>query len=275
MKFALDHAKSMMGKTLILHFFFNARGSELEKSTLGLYRSLLYQLLQLVPEIQHVLDSIPESYAGSGSDVWALNFVKDLFEAAIKRLDNRSLVCYIDALDECDEDEIRDMVSFLQDLCDRAMSEHLKLRICLSSRHYPYISIDRGLSIVLEKEEHHDDDIANYIASELRIGNGEYVRAVRRDIQEKSSGIFMWVVLVVRILNKEYDRGFVPALRKRLEEIPRGLHELFENILTRDSDNLEHMWLCIQWVLFARRPFAVDELYFAILAGIPGSNLGP
>lgn len=70
------------------------------------------------------------------------------------------------------------------------------------------------------------------------------------------------------MLNKEFDRGRIHALRKRLEEIPNGLDELFQDILTRDNQNMEELILCLQWILYAKRPLKREELYFAVLAGV-------
>lgn len=55
----------------------------------------------------------------------------------------------------------------------------------------------------------------------------------------------MWVVLVAGILNKEHDRGRIYALRRRLQEIPGDLHELFRDILTRNSNNRDELVLCL------------------------------
>lgn len=76
----------------------------------------------------------------------------------------------------------------------------------------------------------------------------------------------MWVILVVSILNKEYDKGRIYNLQTKYQEIPGDLHELFRNILTRDSCEKSRETLrCLQWILFAERPLRPDELYFAIL----------
>ena len=274
MKFALSVAKQSRKDALIIHFFFNARGAELERSTLGLYRSILFQLFQEAPDLRSVLKETHGRDPGEALE-WHIATLKELFSAAVKKLGGRPLVCYIDALDECDEDEVRDMVSYFLDVVDEAASFGVHLRICLSSRHYPHITINRGLTFDLESQEDHDDDIANYIASKLYIGNGDYASDVRQQIQDKASGIFLWVVLVVKILNKEYDRGNMTALRKRLREIPSGLYGLFEDILTRDCDNLEQLWMCIQWVAFSNPPLTREELYFAIVAGTDESSLEP
>lgn len=91
---------------------------------------------------------------------------------------------------------------------------------------------------------------------------------IRAEIRRKAAGIFIWVVLVVGMLNKEYDSGRLFALRRTLQDIPSDLHELFRNILTRDSNHQEELILCIQWVLFARYPLTPEQLYFAILSGV-------
>jgi hypothetical protein len=277
MKFALSHAKKTLQKDAItIQFFFNARGTELERSTVGLYRSSLFQLLQAETLLQRVLDTAPASYLTTGAeDRWHVQILQDLFRSAAEILKGRSLLCFVDALDECHEDEVRDMISHFQDLGDLAESVGFHLRVCFSSRHYPYISISRSVSLILESQEEHGQDITNYIASELHIGDGRYVPNIREQIQQKSSGIFLWIVLVVRILNKQYDRGDITALQKRLSEIPRGLSELFEDILTRECEDVQSLSLCIQWVLFATRPLTREELYFGIIAGSDESTLQP
>lgn len=78
----------------------------------------------------------------------------------------------------------------------------------------------------------------------------------------------MWVVLIVEILNREYDRGRMYVLRRRLQEISSDLYELFRDILTRDSRNIDELVLYIQQVLFAKQPLSPEQLYFAILSGV-------
>ena len=273
MKFLLSRVqKTLQGdKNIILHFFFNARGTELEKSIIGMYRSVLVQLLRAAPHtivVLHSVDSLQD-----GRPQWTAPILRSLFRSAVEMLKGRTLICLIDALDECHEDEVRDMLSHFQDLGDMADSIQFHLRVCFSSRHYPHITVDRGASLVVEHLKGHDRDITSYIAAELRIGNSEYAPEIRAKIEHKGSGIFLWTVLVVRILNKEYDRGKISALQKRLEELPRGLSELFEDMLTRDHENTHVLLLCLQWVLFSKETLCCEELYFAIMSGIDVSEI--
>jgi ankyrin repeat protein len=269
MKFALASARKTMKDKVVIAYFFNARGEHLEKSTVGTYRSLLVQLLEQIPKLHDVLESYALSAQSIGADhQWSDEALQTLLEQAIQNLGGSHVVCFIDALDECEERQIRSMISFFERVCQLTVSSGIRFQICFSSRHYPEITIKKGISLVLEGQEGHTQDITNYLESELKIGKSKVAQQIRIDLQNKASGVFMWVVLVVDILNQEFDRGRMHSLKRRLQEIPNDLHELFRDILTRDSRNKEELILCIQWVLFAKEPMSPEQLYFAILSGV-------
>ncbi|KAI9761282.1 MAG: hypothetical protein M1840_001985, partial [Geoglossum simile] len=265
MKFALTNAYQTMKDKIVISFFFNAQGEGLEKSTVGTYQSLLLQLFERLPALLCISDSLGLSTLSSiANHQWSVEPLKALLEQTIQGLGESSVVCFIDALDECEELQIKDMISFFEHVGELTASTGVKFHVCFSSRHYPYNTIWKGLCLVLEGQEGHSQDITKYLDSELKIGH---------KIQEKASGIFMWVILVVRTLRKEYDSGRIHALRQRLREIPGDLHELFRDILLRDSHNRDELVLCIQWILFGGQPLSPEQLYFAILSGVEPSAL--
>jgi len=270
MKFALANSRRFMKDTTVISFFFNARGTALEKSTIGMYRSLLVQILEQLPKLQDVFESVGFANWNINSDRnWSIESLKDLFQQTVQSLGQKVVMCFIDALDECDEDQIRDMVAFFQHLGAVSVPAGIRFQVCFSSRHYPHITISQGLSLVLEGQEGHDQDITNYVNSELRIGETTVAMKIKDNLREKSSGVFLWVVLVVDMLNKEHDAG-QPArrLQQKLNKVPGDLHELFRDILTRDGcRDGEDLLLCIQWLLFARQPLKPEQLCFAILSG--------
>jgi hypothetical protein len=193
---------------------------------------------------------------------WDLCALHKLLFVATSSL-TQPMYCFIDALDECDEQQIREMVEFLEHLGSQTARSGRSLRICLSSRHYPHVTIRRGISLNLDGQHGHNRDIAVYIKSALKVDlDAEKLRAT---IQARSSGVFMWVVLVVAIVNREYDHGRVHHLLECVERIPSSLHELFHDILTRDTDNRDETLRCIRWVLFSHRSLSPSELYCAIL----------
>ncbi|KAJ9614164.1 hypothetical protein H2200_002300 [Cladophialophora chaetospira] len=278
LKYLLSHARRTMTGSTIISFFFNARGHDLERSTTGMYRSLLLQLFDRIPELQCALDTLPRpsfSAAGDFEGEWSLETLKTLFRDAVRRIRGGSLICFVDALDECDEDDVRDMLACFENLCQEALPSEARLQICFSSRHYPHITVEKCVELVLEGQEGHQQDMANYLQSELKIGKSQHSEKIKDEVLERANSVFLWLVLVVQILQKEFDRGRIHALQRRLTEIPPGLDELFRDILTRDGRNLDDLVLCLQWVLFAKRPLRREELYFGILAGTETDQLTP
>ncbi|KAK1658814.1 ankyrin repeat-containing domain protein [Colletotrichum godetiae] len=272
MKFAFTRARrraASIGPSI--SFFFNARGEGLEKSTLGMYRSLLHQLLEKIPDLQFLLDTDDDQQETA---VWDLEKTKTLFRSAVRELGKRQLTCFIDALDECAESEIREMVEVFEDLGQYAVQNDIRFYVCFSSRHYPHIDIQYGQKLTLEDQTGHEKDLAEYVRSSLKAGTGPKSDEIIAEILQKASGVFMWVVLVVDILNREYLRGRLFAVKSRLKEIPSKLSELFQNILTRDQENLDDLLLCIQWVLYSSRPLKREEYYFALASGLEPDTLG-
>ena len=275
MKHALLKTRRLLASAVIISFFFNARGDILEKSTLGMYRSLLLQLLIAIPSLQDDFVRM-FSWKRKHSDVyeWNIEELQEFFIAAVKGLQQHRLVCFIDALDECKENEVRELVEFLEGLRDTAVSFRTSLNICLSSRHYPHIRIQKGIQLTVEGQDGHDKDIATYVESKFTVPHSKQMDDIRAEILSRASGVFLWVVLVVQMLNKEYDHGQTHALRRRLSEIPDELDNLFADILMRDAERRDESILCLQWLLFAQRPLKREELYFAVLSGTEPSALG-
>ncbi|QSS67025.1 pfs domain-containing protein [Histoplasma capsulatum] len=139
----------------------------------------------------------------------------------------------------------RHLLMFFYHLCVKlAIEWKTCFRVCVTSRHYPNISIPEHLSLNLE----------------LQVG--------------QASGVFMWVVLVVDMLNKENDEGCSQRqLQITLLAIPDDLHMLFRNMLTRNKRSNEKFLLCMQWLLFAKYPLSPKDLYLAILSGTSDEDM--
>ena len=265
-KFALNSLKKRYPRAIILSFFFHARGGDLEKTSVGMYRSILYQLLTRLPHLQSVLVLCPPKMSDEGIPLWDMETLKTVFRNALEQLGEESLICVIDALDECPEDQVRDMIFFFERLGDLSTSSNI--RTFFSSRHYPNITIQHSIVLMLDDHSGHVGDIVKYVNSKLRIpGQPNLTDDLRAEIHNRSSGIFLWVILVIEILKKHIDRGRVHQLKKRLENMPSGLDDLFNDILSRDTENMQDLILCLQWLCFAHQPLNPEQFYHAVLAG--------
>ncbi|KAF4957436.1 hypothetical protein FSARC_11311, partial [Fusarium sarcochroum] len=269
MKFIYLEAKRNDRKheTLTASFFFNARGEMLEKTVSGMYRSLLLQLFHGFPDLTCVLDD-PELIPPRQTIYMSLNVLKDILRSALSKLGQRSFTCFIDALDECDEQQVMDLVEYFEDLAEQG----LRLQICLSSRHYPYIDIRLGIRLNLEEQIGHASDLESYIKTHLRIEDHSLLAKLQARMVEKAAGVFLWVVLVVDVLNDENRRGRL-SLKTRLEQVPSGLSELFRDILRRDDANIEEFQLSLLWILLSKRPLVPEEYYHGLWSGLLSEGL--
>ncbi|KAI0539196.1 hypothetical protein GGR58DRAFT_259330 [Xylaria digitata] len=264
-------------KSEAISFFFNARGNNLERSVEGMYRSLLLQLLEKFPDLRKVLERPhllrkASMAIGMERDIdieWTLGTLQDLFREAVARLGRRELISFIDALDECDQAQVQDMVDYFEQLGELSPEPNLKL--CFSSRHYPTVAVKTGLTLILEKQSGHSRDIEEYICHNLNVGQNN-AQELKNALIQKAAGIFMWVVLVVGILNKEYTKGGIFQLKKRVDEIPAELGQLFKDILKKDNRNGDRLLLSIQWILYAKEPLDPHAYYFAMVAGLDPRN---
>lgn len=159
------------------------------------------------------------------------------------------------------------MVEFFEDLGNYAVSNHIGFRVLFSSRHYPHITIRKGLDMDLDSQKGHLEDIEKYVDSRLKI-SANHRREITAQIQERESGGFIWVVLVVGSLNRSHDEGRpFSYIRKQLSDIPDGLTELFRDITMREPHRRDELLLCLQWILFAGWPLTPTELFCAVNSG--------
>ncbi|KAJ9660151.1 hypothetical protein H2201_007058 [Coniosporium apollinis] len=273
MKYALRETKERASRTklVVASFFFHGRGAPLQKTPFGLFRSLLHQVLDQIPELLSKFYSIfkkkCETQGEPGKDwEWHVTELRKFLEDTILDASKAcSIRLYIDALDECGEKDARDLIAFFESLTSK-LAPIEALGICFSCRHYPILALERGLTICMEDENHLD--IVTYVEGRLHRGFSDLGKAIdlTEKIVEKASGVFQWVVLVVSIVLQLHLRGTpMKAILKKLEEIPPELENLYRDLLggIEDEDRTQTL-LLMQWICFAREPLSMDELRFAM-----------
>lgn len=247
---------------LFIEHFFNARGRGLEKTFLGLLRSLIYQLLSKVPEFYNAFVHIyREKDMIQGQWEWPQNELRNFLRSELK-LSRLKFIILVDALDECSLDEIALVVSFFESLSLDAVEAGTNLRICLSSRHYPKVSMKKNLEFTLDGNVEHDTDIKKYVWAKLKTENLD----IEERIFRKANGVFLWVVLVVEILNKAVDSGHPEEMQQTLDGIPSDLDNFFETLILNNPEKNSETLLMFQLVLFSRRLLKPAELVFAVIA---------
>jgi hypothetical protein len=229
-------------------FFFWNSGTKLQMSKEGLLRSLLYQSLRrfwdLVPR---VFPGLWEAYSLFNATIdprWTLQGLFRAFQLLIEEGKQDKRFCFlIDGLDEFNGD-LTDLVTFFQQI--NLSSPHVKL--CVLSR--PWIIFEDQFKDKpkLRLEDLTFSGIQQFVAAKLHESAGfkeldrqepEYARNLVKEIVAKSSGVFLWVDLVVKsLLNGLTNQGKY----ERAEEMNRQALGLRETVLGKEHpDTLTSM----------------------------------
>ncbi|KAL1982908.1 hypothetical protein VTN96DRAFT_760 [Rasamsonia emersonii] len=255
MKYAIrqnNHAQAR-----ISWFFFNARGSPIEKSPRGLYQSLLYQLLPHTPGQLSKLSLIYEERNNTRGDFgtkwsWRDGELREWLTAVLLTPVTKSNRIYVDALDEAGEEVAVELVQYFQSLLSRSRQSNISLHVCFSCRHYPIISLCNGLEICVEVEN--PTDIENYVRGRFELIN-------------VANGAFQWIVLIVPQVIWQCRKG-VPlrTIQHNIRRLPQELHDLYREILgSIPDDERPYSLRLMRWICFALRPLSVREMRFAIV----------
>ncbi|KAF3917191.1 hypothetical protein ABW20_dc0104851 [Dactylellina cionopaga] len=119
------------------------------------------------------------------------------FDAWLLRSRTKPILLIANALDECEEAEVREVVEFLKSLASAAVASGSTLSILLSIHYYLTITMRRMLELVVESQVEHDEDISLYVEKKLKFAD----LMIRRKLLRKAGSAFMWVVLVTEMLN--------------------------------------------------------------------------
>lgn len=228
------------GRPLIfVRFFFWNSGDKAQMSLEGLYRSLLFETCRQIPNIIPQLFSEFWKSSNSGLGPICFNEVKEAFNRLIQEASSsESYFCFfIDGLDEFEGDEV-DHWRLSQDLRSwTAQAENVKL--CVSSRpHIPFVqSFANDLNHQISIHELTREDIFNFsVAMFEKDPNFHRVKGIYKDlvteVVDASDGVFLWARLAMRSLLRSVGyQGSEKDLKRKLHLMPKGLDELFDQIL--------------------------------------------
>jgi hypothetical protein len=254
---------------LVVTFFFNARAKdELEKSSIGMYRSIIHQVLEQMPSQRAKFAAgYRDKLMRDTIDDWTIPDLQVFLRHIVGDLRGQSLAILLDALDEAEEKDVRALVTFMEDLCRIATENETSLQACLSSRHYPFIRIRNGsITLVLESEEEHSRDIVNYIDNWLSKYH-EPMPDLQAELVRQAKGVFLWVSLAIQQLEYLHDNGDQDAMLERVKHIPSRLDDLFSELLKTNTNNMDETIILLQWMLYARDLPHPTLLYTAVKVG--------
>ncbi|KAI5457669.1 hypothetical protein BGZ63DRAFT_416787 [Mariannaea sp. PMI_226] len=265
---ATEARPGIQNEIIILSFFFHGRGGELQRTPLGLFRSLLHQLLSQAPDaVSHVVDVFEQRRKSIGEVEmkwrWHVRELLDFFKSSLpKVLERRSVIVIIDALDEAGQECAVSLVDDFKRLMTTLPPTTSNFRICFSCRHYPILELDYGSVICLEYEN--GRDIAVFVQAQFSKSRVRTISAITNTITRGASGVFMWARFVAkRVLELERKGESLETIQEEIDCIPPDLDDIYTGLI-QSMEQRKASRKLIQWVCLSTRPLSIDELRWAM-----------
>ena len=238
-------------------FYFWFLGTSLQKSVLGLLRSILHQVLVERPDLGPIafptyFDEITEpenlrTLVGGHEELLEALYRIARHEEQSGSGEPRKKFCFfIDGLDEYHGNHL-ELVGLLRDL-----ARNSEFKLCVSSR--PWTAFRNAFEYNvpnLRLEDLTRPDIHFYVANRIRTAYvslsgaadlpDKEITALREDIVGRAEGVFLRVFLVAKsVLDGLTEGDDIKFLRHRVQTFPSDLEEFFKNILVRVDPVYRH-----------------------------------
>ena len=255
-------------KIIIPTFFFWNAGSPMQKTTIGLLRSLLYQILDQKPHLmlplaqatligEQIYPPIP---------AWTEKRLLATLSHLIRLLSISSHVCFfIDGLDEYEGS--KDAVLALID----DFSQYKNVKFCLSSRPDKSFGEAFQSSAMLRLQDLTKWDIKAYVKAKIEqvlikndshATNAEYLSRISRKIHERAEGVFLWVDFAVRSQIEGLRNEDSPEeLEKRLDQLPDEIEGIYAHMLDKIPKAYRPEIACYLHMLMSESGWLFDSLF--------------
>lgn len=240
-----------------------------ETTTLGIYRSILWQLLQQRP----CLKSTFYDWYNKGKNQSQVNPTQSnerlhAFICETISLSKEWIFIVLDGLDECDVTSQTSLFSLFNDLFKHGS----RLKVFISSRYDDDIkaALPSGATqIELPTSRARDRHIAAYLVDQYRFD--EQIREYIIDkLSEEAKGSAIWLRIAIEVV-KSYHVRTLQEFQSVLMSLPSSstLAKLYWNLFQRmcpenDANIEDYLEKALETLAVARRPLSQKELYYAV-----------
>ena len=252
-------------------YYFFRFGNQIMCSVGSLLRSLAFQIAQKNMAYSKYLQHLSEKGLRFDKDevmtIWQKLFLAEPAQIAFSSPMN----VIIDGLDELDSPN-----SFLNLISSKP--SNIPLRLLVISRSDPALSgsfenFPKSMPVTRLMVESNKNDLSLFAEQRLQAihGDDSLHRTIIARVLEKASGNFLWVNLVVQEI---LERHTQPDIEHALQEIPTGMHSIYERMEDRMAKTLKRFdrnlaRALLTWVNCSTRALSLEELSSAVEAKFP------
>ena len=216
-------------------FFFWSAGKQMEKSIEGLLRSLIWQVLQFLPDLE--ITSIA-SHSRETLAAWTVRRLQKTLRGLLQQASSSHFFCFfIDGLDEYEGDQV-DLIHFIQELV-----QSNAVKVCLSSRPYRVFDQAFGLSARLRLQDLTQSDMQKFVVNRFQampqvqiiaVQRADWLDEITSNILARADGVFLWVALAVKDQIRGLENGdSLEQLRGRLDSLPDEVEGIYARMLSQ------------------------------------------
>ncbi|EEP79334.1 predicted protein [Uncinocarpus reesii 1704] len=275
-------------KSTVCYFFFKD-GDERRMTAASALSAILHQLLTqdrtgLIKLALPSHKNLGKDLAQNLSELWRI-----LIDCSQSH-DTGEIVCVLDALDECNEDDRRRLIAKLKGFyCQHSDPSNpvSKLKFLITSR--PYDDLERAFRRFSDTTTYvrfDGDEKSAQISNEINLVINAKVNEIacdfnendRRTISNRLKSMehrtYLWLHLTLNIIEQspsEYGRRC--DVETLLSGIPSQVSEAYEKILGRSKDPIKTETL-LQIVLAAAVPLTLDQANLALTLALQKKRLG-
>jgi len=230
-------------KPVVVPIYLWRSGHDLQMSLEGLYRSLLFGIIQQCPEMatKAFRNAVPDFESDDSLNrTFRLAELKSAVSSlmGLSAFPKHRLCLFIDGLDEF-EGESFEHLQLARTLKSWAASGDVKI-VCSARPYHEFLDTLVSPNKVMQLHELNATDIHRFLVGNLRRESKlsrsrlpwpALMQLVKR-IVELSDGVFLWARLVLRsIIQGITHEDSMGELWRRLDSMPRDLHKLYSSML--------------------------------------------
>ncbi|MCJ1466435.1 hypothetical protein MMC07_005054 [Pseudocyphellaria aurata] len=260
-------------------YFFFQDGQDQRSRGSNAISAILHQLLEKKSGsslLSHALSSY-KSYGkklpGLFSELW------DILVKSARDPDAGEIVCVLDALDECEMNDRKQLVEKLVGLFkkDCLDSPTIRLKFIVTSR--PYDDLEHGFDSISstdafarldgdEKSEEIGKEIHLVIDVKVpqiaRAFSAEDLKTISYHLKSMDNHTYLWLFLTLDIIEKSLSRfGKMSSIEKLIFSLPSSVSDAYEKILSRSS-NKKIAKILLEIIVAATRPLTLEEANIAL-----------
>lgn len=255
------------------------------------FSALLHQLFAYQPQL---LEHAYSTWEINGNSLCReVDGMWRILQKAVKDSSAKPVMCVLDALDECKEDDRRRLINMLCEFYDTSFmrkSGLQRLKFLVTSRAYDDIQhqfhrIPKQLPSIRLRGEHENDRINREIdlvigfrvkemSDELQLND-----SIQKQLLDKLLGMkhrtYLWLYLTIESIRKElYNNHKLNDIS--FEVLPDSVNKVYEHILNRATQTQKQKHLVrtiLQIVVGARRPLTTGEMTIALELSLSETSL--